>query len=87
MTFSYNADPAKEEKRFPAPSKVHWSLEVEKIGHGNMIHVKVLGQTPTVDNPNLEEHEPDQWTNEVYGFLRLPNEDYLKYLRERIQKR
>lgn len=83
MSFSYDEDPDKKEDKTPPPGDIVWSLEIEKIGHGNFIHVKVIGTHEEVDK-SLDENVG---ITEVYGFLRLPNEDYLKYLRERIQKR
>lgn len=62
------------DENIPIPSSLEWDVEIEKIGHGDTIHCVIKGENPKTGEVN------------VYGFLRLPSEEYVRYFREKLVK-
>ncbi len=60
---------SEDEVKLKAPSLVIWSIELEKVGQG--LDENVITGTLRIDD-------------EVIGFVRLPNKDYLAYLRKML---
>ncbi len=64
-------DPPPEESKIPPPEEVKWLVQIALVGE-SVEEKDIVFVTVEVDGESL-------------GLLRLPNGEYLRWLRERIQ--